>query len=222
MEVTTMALESTALLKYAEEEHYCPHCRERLSCCQAPPFHFGDGLGWGSEIFFICLSDECSLFVNSWQQFEEQYGHSASCRYMQLPGEKKGSPVMVGGKDAFKGCLVDPESIMRQDHRFAMEKEAAENLAGSVAEKNLKPALYLLLDEAAGPANRERAIEALVEINDLACIDPIRNHQFKSTRIENQANLAIQAILKANYRKECPHCAEIIKAQAKLCMHCGK
>jgi hypothetical protein len=217
-----MGLGSASLIKYAEEEHFCPHCQERLSCCQTPPFHVGDGLGWGSEVFFVCLNDNCPLFVNSWQQFEEKYGHSASCRFMWLPGEKKGSPMMVGGQGAFTGCVIDPESIRKQDKRFALETEAAAKLATAGAEKNLAPVLYLILDEAATPENRKQACEVLVEISDLACIDPIRNHKFLSTEIEQLVNLAIKAVLQANYRRECPYCAEVVKTQAKLCMHCGK
>jgi hypothetical protein len=217
-----MGLGSTSLIKYAQEEHFCPHCHQRLSCCNAPPFHVGDGLGWGTEVFFLCLNDDCPLFVNSWQQFELQYGHSASCRFMQLPGEKKGSPMMVGGREAFKGSEIDPESIKQQSKRFNREMEAAAGLDTAVAEKNLEPVLYLTLDEAAAPENRKRAVEALVAIGDLGCVDPIRNHKFLSTEIEQLANLAIKAVLDANFRRECPHCAEIVKSQAKLCMHCGK
>ncbi|MEJ2032307.1 MAG: zinc ribbon domain-containing protein [Deltaproteobacteria bacterium] len=205
-----------------EEEHYCPHCKQRLSCCQTPPFHVGDGLGWGSEVMFVCLNDDCPLYVNSWQRFEEQYGHSASCRYMLLPGEETGTPMMVGGKDAFKGCIIDPESIRLQDQRFAREKKAVAQLDTAAAEKNVEPALFLILDEAAAVQNRKRAIEVLMAIGDLACIDPIRNHKFMSTEMERLANSAIQEILKTNYRKECPACAEIVKTQAKVCKHCGK
>ena len=66
----------------AKEEHYCPHCKERLSCCHTPPYHVGDGLGWGTEIFFVCLNDECPIFNRSWEEFEERYGQVSSCRYM--------------------------------------------------------------------------------------------------------------------------------------------
>ncbi|MDA8164599.1 MAG: zinc ribbon domain-containing protein [Desulfobacteraceae bacterium] len=217
-----MALGSACLIKYAEEEHYCPHCKQRLSCCQAPPFHVGDGLGWGSEVMFVCLNDDCPLFANSWQRFEEQYGHSASCRYMKLPGEKTGSPMMVGGKDAFKGCIVDPESVRLQSKRFAREQEAAARLESAAAEKNIEPALYLVLDEAAEVASRKRGAEVLAAIGDLACIDPIRNHKFMNTEIEFLANSAIRQVLAANYRKECPACSEIVKSQAKVCKHCGR
>ena len=69
-------------------------------------------------------------------------------------------------------------------------------------------------------ADEKRAIAKLVELNDLQCIDPIRNHKFRDTSLQSDCNMAIKQILKANYKKECSFCMEIIKAQAALCMHC--
>ena len=112
------------IIQLAAEEHFCPHCNEKLTCVNTPPFHVGDGLGWGTDVFFVCLNDDCELFVNCWEKFEEQYGHSASCRYMLLPGESTGEAMMVGSKDAFKGLEVDVESIKKQNVRHAKEKEA--------------------------------------------------------------------------------------------------
>jgi hypothetical protein len=151
-----------------------------------------------------------------------QFGHRASYRYMLLPGNTEGTPMMVGSKDAFKGCVVDPESLKMQDERYNKEKEAAAKLDNCVAEKNLEPILFLLLDEAADRKNRERAADLLTELNDLSCIDPLRNHQFRDLNLADRVNQAIKKLLAANYKKECPDCAEIIKAQAKKCQHCGK
>lgn len=208
------------IMKLAEEEHYCPYCNERLSFCHTPPFHVGDGLGWGTDVFFVCLNDACTLYANSWQQFEDRYGHSASCRYMLLPGENKGEAMMVGGKDAFKGLVVDIDSIRKQNTRYQKEKDAIQQLDSCVSEQNLEPVLYLILDEAADIDIRKKAIELLTELNDTSCIDPIRNHNFRNTELEQLVNLAINKILQANLKKECPFCAEIIKSKAKLCMHC--
>ncbi|MBU0482947.1 MAG: zinc ribbon domain-containing protein [Proteobacteria bacterium] len=216
-----MAL-SEQCLKIAAEEHFCPHCKKRLSCCNTPPFHVGDGLGWGTEVFFVCLNDDCPLFANSWEQFELQYGHSASCRYMKLPNEEKGGPMMVGSKDAFTGSIIDPTCQTDQNGRYCKEKSALLLLDTCVKEKNLEPVLFFILDEEANLEQRHRACDLLAELNDLACIDPIRNHEFKHTEIGQYANIAIGKILKAHHSKECPYCAEIIKAQAKICLHCSK
>ena len=211
-----------ACTKYLDEEHFCPHCKEKLSCCSTPPIHVGDGLGWGTEAYFICLNDECSLFKNGWEHIEAQFGHKASYRYMLLPGNSEGTPMMVGSKDAFKGCIIDQESIKLQNKRYAMEKEAAAKLDTCVADKNMQPVLHLILDEAADRKHREKAAGLLGELNDLSCIDPLRNHTFKDENLANRVNLTINKLLKINYKKECPACAEIIKTQAKVCQHCGK
>lgn len=208
--------------KHLNEKYYCPHCKEQLTCCNAPPFHIGDGLGWGSEFLYICLNDDCSLFVNGWKHIEEQYAHKASYRYMQLPGEKEGNMLMVASKDAFKGCEVDIESLKLQNKRYTKEKEAIAKLESCVAENDMWPVMTLLLDEAAGLEGRKRAAELLGEFNDLSCIDPLRNHSFKENGIEQAVNMSIMAILARNFKKECPYCSEIIKKQAKICMHCNK
>ncbi|HIJ79084.1 MAG: zinc ribbon domain-containing protein [Desulfobulbaceae bacterium] len=209
-------------IKLASEEHYCPHCQQRLSCCEAPPFHVGDGLGWGSDIFFICLNDECSLFTKSWDEFEERYGHSASCRYMLLPGEKKGSPMMVGSTIAFTGSIIDVETLTKQGQRYECQKKYTEQLETCVAENNLQPALCLVIDDLADLDARKRACDLLVDINSLDCIDPIRNHKFIHGEIRMKAEMAVKQLLSNNHKQECPFCMEIIKSQAKICMHCGK
>ncbi|MGV1098681.1 zinc ribbon domain-containing protein [Thiovibrio sp. JS02] len=209
-------------IQLAKEVHLCPHCGTQLSCCEAPPFHIGDGLGWGSDVLFICLNDQCSLFAKSWEEFEEHYGHSASCRYMLLPGEKTGQPMMVGSPQAFTGSIIDVESIKKTNQRYHNEVKFTEQMDTCVADKNLQPALCLILDNCADLKVRNRACELLVELNNLDCIDPIRNHKFVHSDIEMAANIAIKQLLEKNHLKECPHCMEIIKGQAKVCKHCGK
>ena len=207
-------------LSFLDEEKICPKCNEKLSCCEAPPIHVGDGLGWGSEVLFICLNDTCPTFLNGWEQIEKRYGHHASYRYMELPGSKEGNFMMVGNSDAFKGCVIDREILKEQNERFVREKAAVEGMKTCLAEKNLTPVMTLLLDEAATLDARRSAVTFLIKLNDMACIDSLRNHKFRDTAFEHEVNMAIQAILKANFKQECPHCMEIIKAQAKKCLHC--
>ena len=190
--------------RYFEEIPVCPHCDQELSCCEAPPIHIGDGLGWGSEVLYICLNDDCSLFVNGWAQIEEQYGHSSSYRYMQLPGSKEANLMMVGSEDAFKGSIIDLEKVEAQNVRYQDEKKALAALDSAVETRNLEPVMHLILDEAAAIDGRKRAMSMLVALNDLSCIDPIRNHKFRDTSLESGCNIAIQQLLKANFKKARP------------------
>ena len=208
--------------RYFDDIPVCPHCDAELSCCEAPQIHVGDGLGWGSEVLYICLNDECSLFVNGWAEIEEKYGHNSSYRYMQLPGSKEANLMMVGSEDAFKGSVIDLQAVEAQNVRFQKEKEALAALETAIETNNLEPALHLILDEAAAIEGRQKAISMLVSINDLACIDPIRNHKFRDTSLQSESMMAIGQLLKANYKKECPYCYELVKLQAKVCMHCKK
>lgn len=207
-------------LSVLDEVKICPHCKQRMSCCEAPPIHVGDGLGWGSDVLFICLNDDCPLFVNGWKQIEMQYGHRSSYRYMELPDSKEANVMMVGTSEAYKGFVVDKEAILKQNKRFQAEQAALKQLETCVEENNLEPVLTLLLDEAANIDGRKKAVDCLIALKDLSAIDPLRNHKFRSTDLEQAVNIAIRGILEANFKKECPHCLEIIKAQAKKCMHC--
>ncbi|MCP4339264.1 MAG: zinc ribbon domain-containing protein [Desulfobulbaceae bacterium] len=207
-------------LSFLDEVKTCPHCKETLSLCEAPPIHVGDGLGWGSDVLFICLNDGCSLFLNGWDKIEAQYGHHASYRYMELPGSPEGNCMMVGNSDAFKACIVNKEELKNQNARYRQEKEAIKQLESCIADNNIKPVMTLLLDEGARKSVRVNALGYLAELNDLACVDPLRNHKFRDPAIEQKVNQAISELLKTNFKKECPHCLEIVKGQAKKCMHC--
>jgi len=206
--------------RYLDEVHICPSCNTPMSCCEAPPVHVGDGLGWGSEVLFICLNDECPTFKNGWQHIELQYGHKGSYRCMELPGSRERNVMMVASEYAFTGSVIDVEAAKLQNARYMKEQEALAALETCVETHNLEPVLALILDESASLANRLKAVACLRQLNDLACIDPIRNHTFNDTSLTQGCNMIISEILAAHFKKECPYCAEIIKAQAHKCMHC--
>ncbi len=207
-------------LSFLDKKYTCPHCKQQLSCCEAPPIHIGDGLGWGSDILYICLNDACPPFLNGWEKIEEQYGHHASYRHMQLPDSKEHNLMMVGNADAFKASVIDPQALKKQNARYHKEKEAIKALDTCIEDKNLEPVLILITDEAASLSERKKAISLLMPLNNLDCVDPIRNHSFRDSSLEMECNQIIIELLKNNFKKECPSCGEIIKLQAKKCMHC--
>jgi len=215
-------MKSVSVFDLLEEEHACPHCQAKLTLCHAPPIHVGDGLGWGSEYLFICLNDECRLFVNGWKNIENNYGHVGSYRHMKLPDSDETYTMMVAGKDAFTGSIVDPDQIKKENKRYQKEKETIAKLDTCVEEKNLEPVLYLLLDDHISTVVKKKAVEKLVQLNDLDCIEPLRNHTFKDTHLEQDINMAIAAIMKSHFIRECPYCAELVKVRAAVCKHCGK
>ncbi len=208
-------------LSVLDEEHICPSCKNKMSCCEVPPVHVGDGLGWGSEVLFICLNDDCPTFSKGWDKVDVNYGHKASFRNMQLPGSTEQNVMMVGSKIAFTGSIVDPEEMREQNERYTNEKKALVALETCLQDKDITPVMTLVLDEAADNIGRLKAIDLLQEFNDLSCVDAIRNHSFKKTDLEQKCNLVISQMLKNHFKKECPYCAEIIKAQANKCMHCN-
>ena len=212
----------STVLKYIEEEHLCPHCGGRLSLCHSPPVHVGDGLGWGSEYLFICLNDTCPLFVNGWEYIESQYGHVGSYRYMEIPNSKETYNMMVVGREAFTGSVVDIELIKKQNERYQRQQAALAELDDCVAQKRLGPVLEVLLDDSIAIDDRKRAVNVLVALDDINCVEPLRSHVFKDPHLEQEVNLAIGKLLSAHYLKECPYCAELIKSRATVCKHCQR
>jgi hypothetical protein len=212
----------STLMSYIEEKRCCPHCSGTLSLCHAPSVHVGDGLGWGSEYLFICLNDTCPLFVNGWDYIANQYGHVGSYRHMELPNSKETYNMMVVGKDAFTGSIIDIEAIKRQSERYQLQQEALAALDTCVAEKRMAPALTVLLDDSVRIEDRKRAASLLVALNDVGCIEPLRNHSFSDPHLEQEVNLAIRKVLTSNFLKECPYCAELIKTRATVCKHCQR
>ncbi|MBV5316253.1 MAG: zinc ribbon domain-containing protein [Desulfobulbaceae bacterium] len=212
----------TTVLKYIEEKHYCPHCSGDLKLCHAPPVHVGDGLGWGSEFLFVCLNDECPLFIKGWDYIENQYGHVGSYRYMEIPNSKESYNMMVVGKDAFTGSIVDIEAFKLQSEQFKRQQDAIAALDNCVEQQSLEPVLTLLLDDSVSSKNRNRAASLLVPLNDIACVEPLRNHTFKDPNLAQTVKMAIAKILANHFLKECPYCAELIKVRAVVCKHCQR
>ena len=212
----------SAVMQYLEEKHYCTHFSCDLALCHATPVHVGDGLGWGSEYLFICLNDACPLFIRGWDYIESQYGHVGSYRYMELPNSKESYTMMVVGKEAFTGSVVDIEDLKRQNSRYQQQQKNLAALDQCQESKQLEPVLTVILDDALSLKDRKRALKILETLNDPAGIEPLRNHVFKDPHLAQEVNLIIDGILAKNFLKECPYCTELIKVRATVCKHCQR
>ncbi len=209
-------------IRYCAMEIYCPHCETKLSPCEVPPFHIGDGLGWGTEVFFVCLNDECPPFVKGWAHIEAQFGHVGSYRYMRLPNETKGDTMMVGNKMAFTGSILDPDVILAANSRHQQEIAWVAEFDQSVIDKNTAPALGVLVDAKANKNHRKTACDILLKIGDISAYDTAASLTDLNPETENKVNILKKELLKKNFMRECPDCAEIVKAKASVCKHCKK
>ncbi|MBW2646369.1 MAG: zinc ribbon domain-containing protein, partial [Deltaproteobacteria bacterium] len=106
--------------------------------------------------------------------------------------------------------------------RKEAEKKVLENLRSCRESKDVKTILQVFLNVRKSALVRKTAASYLGELGDLNCIEPIRNHTFHDPEVQESAEHAIELIHKANFTKECPYCAEIIKARAKVCKHCNR
>ena len=80
-----------------------------------------------------------------------------------------------------------------------------------------------LLTDSTQPARvRMKAAEMMGDIGDLGAVDPIRDLKFGNPKLQEAVDLAIKKIHARHFTRECPFCAEIIKARAKICKHCGQ
>jgi len=199
----------------------CPHCHETLNKWATPSFNFSDGLGWGTDYLFVCFNDECNFYVGGWEQMREKYGQNLSYRYMQYPDSKDSGAIPVASGSSGKGNIMDEES-----ERLSQEREAARlayiTLDNCIRDKNKQGLLDLLANEAVYQKVRIRAAECIGDSFELDMIDPLRNNIFHDKVVEKKAQEAIEKIHSRNYTRECPFCAEIIKARAKICKHCQR
>jgi hypothetical protein len=205
-----------------EERPACPHCGQEMVIWECPPISFSDGLGWGTPYLYVCFNNDCPLFLEGWKNVMDHYATAASYRCICDPMSGVMDSMVVYSREGASGSVIDEEVRAREEARKAAEKKDMEALNAHFETRDVNAILEVLLAEDTPPPVGFRAAELIGEIGDLEVVEPIRNHVFKNDRVKAKADAGIDLIHKKHYTKECPFCAEIIKARAVVCKHCGK
>lgn len=206
----------------SQKKPLCPHCGKEMNIWEVPPFSFSDGLGWGTPYLFICFNDECSFYVQGWENLMENYAHNASYRCMNYPGTNQFECIPVFSPMGGTGQIIDDQVLAEQEILKENIKKGFSILAGAYVSKDSVTVARLLLDSAEPQRVRLKAAEMIGDIGELEAIDPIRSAKFGNEIIQKKVDESIKKIHERYFTRECPFCAEIIKKRAKICKHCGK
>jgi len=205
-----------------EKRPVCPHCGQEMVIWECPPVSFSDGSGWGTPFLYVCFNDDCPPYLEGWNHIMEHYANVASYRCICDPMSGKMDSMPVFSRDGGKGYIIDEEVKAREEARKAAEKRGLGKIEVYHEAGDADAILRVLLAKDTLPAVGLKAAEIIGEAGGLDVIEPIRNHAFENDPIKAKIEASIEMIHKRNYTKECPFCAEIIKARAVVCKHCGK
>lgn len=206
----------------SQKKPLCPHCGMEMNIWEVPPFNFSDGLGWGTPYLFICFNDECPLYVQGWENMEENYAQNASYRCMNYPGSQQYECIPVFSPMGGTGQIIDEQVLADQEMLKEKIKRGFSVLADAYVAKDSVTVVTLLLDATEPQRVRLKAAEMIGDIGELEAVEPIKNASFGAEIIQKQVDESILKIHERYFTRECPFCAEIIKKRAKICKHCGK
>ena len=206
----------------SQDKPKCSHCGAEMTIWEVPPFSFSDGLGWGTPYLFICFNDECSLYVQGWENMEENYSQCASYRCMNYPGTKQFECIPVFSRTGGTGQIIDEEILADQERIKEKTKMGFSILADAYVAKDHVTVVRMLLDGIQPQRVRLKAAEMIGDIGVLEAIEPIKSARFGSEITQKKVDDSVKKIHERFFTRECPFCAEIIKKRAKICKHCGQ
>jgi len=205
-----------------QKKPVCPHCGQEMVMWECPPVNFSDGLGWGTPYLYVCFNDNCPPFLEGWKNIMENYATAASYRCICDPMSGTMDSMVVYSREGASGYVIDEEVRASEEAQKAAEKRGLEKLRVYYEARDADAILRVLLAEKTLPRVRLEAAGMTGEVGGLEAIEAIRNQVFENDLIKARAEASIEMIHKRNYTKECPFCAEIIKARAVVCKHCGR
>ncbi|MEJ2657849.1 MAG: zinc ribbon domain-containing protein [Desulfobacterales bacterium] len=164
-----------------QEKPRCPHCGETMMIWEVPPFDFADGLGWGTPYLFICFNDECPLYIQGWENMQENYAQTASYRCINYPGTEQFQYMPVFSPMGGTGQILDERVLAEQEILKEKTKIGFSILADAYVSKDSVTVVTLLLDGAQPQRVRLKAAEMIGDIGELEAIEPIKNSKFVNT-----------------------------------------
>ncbi len=206
----------------AQDKPKCPHCGVEMSLWEVPPISFSDGLGWGTPYLYLCFNDECPLYIEGWQNLEENYSHKASYRCLCYPGTEQYECMPVFSPLGGTGQIIDEEVVAQQEVLKENTKKGFNILATCITEEDWVSVVRMLLDPTEPPRVRVKAAEIVGDYGNLDAVETIRSYKFGNDILQEKAELAVKKIHERTFTRECPFCAEIIKSRATVCKHCGR
>lgn len=206
----------------AMEKPKCPHCNQEMKLWETPPINFSDGLGWGSPYLFLCFNDECPLYVQGWDDMEENFAQRASMRCFNYPGTNQFECMPVFSSVGGQGQIVDDESLAMEEVLKENIKRGFSILADCVVNQDSLTAMRLLTDSSEPIRVRLKAVEIIGDMGELEAIEPLRCMKVGNQKLQEGIASAVSKIHERFFTRECPFCAEIIKKRAKVCKHCNR
>ena len=205
-----------------QEKPKCPYCGKEMMIWEVPPFSFSDGLGWGTPYLFICFNDECPLYVQGWEDLEENYAQHASVRCLNYPGTQQFEFIPVFSPQGGTGQIIDEQVLAEQEIIKEKTKLGFSVLADAYVAKDSVTVVRMLLDATEPERVRLKAAEMIGDIGELEAIEPLKSTKFGNEIIQKKVDESVQKIHERYFTRECPFCAEIIKKRAKIWKLCGQ
>jgi ribosomal protein L37AE/L43A len=206
----------------AMEKPKCPHCGETMNLWEVPPINFSDGLGWGSPYLYLCFNDQCPLYVQGWQNLEDNYAQKASMRCLNYPGTEQFDCMPVFSPFGGQGQILDDQVLAEEQVLKENTKKGFSILATCYVEKDGVTVLRLLTDACEPMRVRVKAAQMIGDIGEVEAVEPLRYLKVGNEILQNTIDSAIARIHERHFTRECPFCAEIIKKRASICKHCNR